>query len=77
MCNGYWEACNCEDCNRAKELYNDIEYYWDNKEAQEEAIKELESMGYSYQPIPSYKGGYYGGTGVYKKREVKDSRRIF
>ena len=48
MCNGYWEACNCEDCNRAKELYNDIEYYWDNKEAKEEAIKELESMGYSY-----------------------------
>ena len=48
MCNGYWEVCNCVDCNRAKELYNDIEYYWDNKKAQEEAIKELESMGYSY-----------------------------
>ena len=48
MCTGYWETCNCEDCNRAKELYDDIEYYWDNKEAQEEAMKELESMGYSY-----------------------------
>jgi len=48
MCSGYWETCNCEDCNRAKVLYDDIEYYWDNKEAQEEAIKELEGMGYSY-----------------------------
>ena len=48
MCNGYWEACNCKDCNRAKVLHDDIKYYWDNKEAQEEAIKELESMGYSY-----------------------------
>ena len=48
MCNGYWETCNCEECKIAKDLYDDIEYYWDNKEAQEEVIKELESMGYSY-----------------------------
>ena len=48
MCSGYWETCSCEDCNRTKELYDDIKYYWDNKELQEEVIKELESMGYSY-----------------------------
>ena len=46
-CTGYWETCNCEDCKKTKELYNDIEFYWDNKEEQEEAIKKLESMGYS------------------------------
>ena len=48
MCNGYWYECDCEDCNRAKELHDDIKYYWDDKEAREKAIKELESMGYSY-----------------------------
>ena len=61
MCSGYWETCNCEDCNRAKELYDDIEFYLSIEElnnntdfyraikkAQEEALKELESMGYSY-----------------------------
>ena len=61
MCSGYWETCNCEDCNRAKELYDDIEFYLSIEElnndtdfyraikkAQEEAIKELENMGYSY-----------------------------
>jgi hypothetical protein len=41
MCNGYWETCNCENCNRAKELYNDIECYWDNKENGIKATKWL------------------------------------
>ena len=48
MCNGYWYECDCKDCEKAKDLYDDIEFYWDNKEAQEEAMKELENMGYSY-----------------------------
>ena len=30
MCNGYWYECDCEDCNRAKELHDDIKYYWDD-----------------------------------------------
>ena len=46
-CTGYWDKCNCKDCNRVKELYDDIKFYWDNEEAQEEVIRELESMGYS------------------------------
>ena len=31
MCNGYWETCNCVECEKDKELYDDIEYYWDDK----------------------------------------------
>ena len=60
-CTLYWENCNCEECKIAKDLYDDIEFYLSIEElnndtdfyraikkAQEEAIKELESMGYSY-----------------------------
>ena len=47
MCNGYWETCNCEDCEKAKELYDDLNFYWDNKKRIEEIEEELEDMGYS------------------------------
>lgn len=47
MCEGYWETCKCDDCQKAKELYDDISFYWDNKEERERAEKELEDMGYS------------------------------
>ena len=30
MCNGYWETCNCGECERAKELYDDLNFYWDD-----------------------------------------------
>ena len=35
MCEGYWETCNCEDCKKVKELYEALEFYWDNKEERE------------------------------------------
>lgn len=47
MCTGYWETCDCFDCRKAKELHDDINFYWDNKEERERAEKELEDMGYS------------------------------
>ena len=47
MCTGYWETCRCNDCRKAKELHDDINFYWDNKEERERAEKELEDMGYS------------------------------
>ena len=46
-CNGYWYECSCKDCEKAKDLYEDIEFHWDNKEMQKEIARELESMGYS------------------------------
>ena len=47
MCTGYWETCRWSDCEKAKELYQDLVYYWDNKEEREEIERELEKMGYS------------------------------
>ena len=47
MCNGYWETCRCEDCNKVKELMQDRDFYWDNKEEREEIEKTIEDMGYS------------------------------
>ena len=47
MCTGYWESCGCLDCEKAKELHDDINFYWDNKEERERVEKELEDMGYS------------------------------
>lgn len=47
MCNGYWETCSCEDCKEVKELYEALEFYWDNKEEREEIERTIESMGYS------------------------------
>ena len=32
---------------KAEELYQDLDYYWDNKEEREEIERELEKMGYS------------------------------
>ena len=46
MCEGYWETCNCEDCKEVKELYEELEFYWDNKEEKEEIERKIESMGY-------------------------------
>ena len=40
MCEGYWETCNCEDCKEVKELYEALEFYWDNKEEKEEIEKD-------------------------------------
>lgn len=51
-CTGYWETCNCPDCKRAAELYELLDYYEYDSEFQfeiDEAIKELENMGY-YSP---------------------------
>ena len=47
MCTGYWETYRCNDCEKAKELYQDLDHYWDNKEERERVEKELEKMGYS------------------------------
>ena len=47
MCNGYWETCNCIECEKAKELYDDLNFYWDDKKRIEEVERELENMGYS------------------------------
>ena len=47
MCEGYWETCTCEDCKKVKELYEALEFYWDNKEEKEEIERKIESMGYS------------------------------
>ena len=50
MCNGYWEKCNCNDCAKAKDLYERIEWLESDREANLEEIKELENeieaMGY-------------------------------
>ena len=46
MCTGYWETCNWEDCKEVKELYEALEFYWDNKEEKEEIERKIESMGY-------------------------------
>lgn len=46
MCSGYWETCTCEDCKEVKELYEALEFYWDNKEEKEEIERKIESMGY-------------------------------
>ena len=47
MCNGYWETCNCVECEKVKELYDDLSFYWDDKKRIEEIERELEDMGYS------------------------------
>ena len=47
-CTGYWETCSCEDCKKVKELYEELEFFWDNEEEQERIIEIIESMGYSY-----------------------------
>ena len=47
MCEGYWETCTCEDCKKVKELYEALEFYWDNKEEREGIERTIESMGYS------------------------------
>ena len=48
-CNGYWETCKCEDCLLVAELYDDLYWYKQLGDFEEE-IKELEerilSMGY-------------------------------
>ena len=41
MCNGYWETCSCEDCKEVKELYEALDFYWDNKEEKEEIIMKI------------------------------------
>ena len=46
MCEGDWETCTCEDCKEVKELYEALEFYWDNKEEKEEIERKIESMGY-------------------------------
>ena len=46
MCTGYWETCNCGDCKEVKELYEALEFYWDNKEEREDIERTIESMGY-------------------------------
>ena len=43
MCNGYWETCNCIECEKAKELYDDLNFYWENKKRIEEVERELEN----------------------------------
>ena len=45
MCTGYWESCGCEDCNKVKELMQDRDWFWDNKEEREEIERELEKNG--------------------------------
>ena len=49
-CNGYWERCNCEECTKVKDLYEDLEWYEQDpdafKEDIEETRKEILSMGY-------------------------------
>ena len=50
MCNGRWEKCDCIDCTRVKELYENIEWLSDDREFNAELIKEMEDeikgMGY-------------------------------
>ena len=67
MCEGYWETCKCEDCKKVKELYEALEFYWDNKEEREDIERTIESMGYSMQPLLSLMGGQNGGIRFYKK----------
>ena len=47
MCEGYWETCKCDDCQKVKELMLDRDFYWDNEEEREEIERTIESMGYS------------------------------
>lgn len=46
-CTGYWYECNCGDCKHAKQLYEELEWFWDNEEERQRIKTELESMGYS------------------------------
>lgn len=50
-CTGYWDTCQCEDCQCVAALYEDLVWYHNNgPEEYQEEIKELEnkieSMGY-------------------------------
>ena len=47
MCNGYWYECDCIECEKAQGLYDDLNFYWDDKKRIEEIERELEDMGYS------------------------------
>ena len=47
MCKGDWYECDCKDCDKVKELMQDRDFYWDNKEEREEIEKTIEDMGYS------------------------------
>ena len=47
MCTGYWETCKCKECEKAKELNDDLNFYWEIKKRIEEIERELEDMGYS------------------------------
>ena len=49
-CNGFYETCECEDCKRVTQLYEELEYYQDDREDFAYEIAELEqqilAMGY-------------------------------
>ena len=49
-CNGFWHECECEDCKRVAQLYEDLEWYEDNREDFGYEIAEIENeilaMGY-------------------------------
>ena len=49
-CNLNWETCNCKDCQRARELYEELMYYHDDrtefKWEIEEIERELKENGY-------------------------------
>lgn len=51
MCNGYYEICNCKDCKRVKELYEQLEWYENNdrEEFSYEVLEledKIENLGY-------------------------------
>jgi hypothetical protein len=50
MCNGYWEACNCKECKKVSDLYEELDWLEKDKDFNKDEIKEIEnkieSMGY-------------------------------
>lgn len=50
VCNGYWYECECEDCKLVAELYEELEWYEQDREEFAYEIKELqdkiEALGY-------------------------------
>ena len=49
-CTGYWESCSCKECQEVKELYSNLDWLEQDKEFNQEEIKEIENkiegMGY-------------------------------
>ena len=51
MCNGFYQMCECEDCQYIATLYAELDFLEqfepENKKEIERLIEEIENMGYS------------------------------